>query len=297
MEKALPVMDYVAFDSSVEATGDISNMTAEQYLSWVRYQANELPDVFTAEVDSSLYTGRQTKYMPEIEEVLPCPEHLLPSVEWERDVISAFSELRALLARLSLTTASRERKLVVPQLKDEQAWLRFCLGSEYPTEEIQRFIEPPKLSSPRSSMDVIEPNVDFLQRKLELSRSLEKVLRTGGSMITSTTYGSYEPHDDQTESDEEGITYEVPSEPTPIEPVSNYVVWTGVEDSLPTTSLLLQFDQVMTQRLLSYQVSWLEDRYVEIFKRALYSVARIIATSFLMMSIVFKLFYQFLKLS
>lgn len=255
-------MDYVAFDSSVEATGDISNMTAEQYLSWVRYQANELPDVFTAEVDSSLYTGRQTKYMPEIEEVLSCPEHLLPSVEWERDVISAFSELRALLTRLSLSTASRERKLVVPQLKDEQAWLKFCLGSEYPTEEVQRFIEPPKLSSPRSprgAMDVIEPNVDFEQRKLELSRSLEKVLRTGGSMTTST-YGSYEPHGEQTESDEEDISYDIPCEPTPIEPVSNYVVWTGVEDSLPTTSLLLQFDQVMTQRLLSYQVSWLEDR-------------------------------------
>jgi Survival motor neuron (SMN) interacting protein 1 (SIP1) len=266
MEKALPVTDYVAFDSSVEATGDISNMTAEQYLSWVRYQANELPDVFTAEVDSSLYTGRQTKYMPEIEEVLSCHEHLLPSVEWERDVISAFSELRALLTRLSLSTASRERKLVVPQLKDEQAWLKFCLGSEYPTEEVQRFIDPPKLISPRSprgAMDVIEPNVDFEQRKLELSRSLEKALRTGGSMTTST-YGSYEPHGEQTESDEEDITYDIPSEPTPIEPVpvSNYVAWTGIEDSLPTTSLLLQFDQVMTQRLLSYQVSWLEDRLV-----------------------------------
>jgi hypothetical protein len=82
--------------------------------------------------------------------------------------------------------------------------------------------------------------------------------------MTTSTYGSYEPHGEQTESDEEDITYDIPSEPTPIEPVpvSNYVAWTGIEDSLPTTSLLLQFDQVMTQRLLSYQVSWLEDRLV-----------------------------------
>lgn len=262
MEKALPVTDYVAFDSSVEVTGDISNMTAEQYLSWVRYQADELPDVFTADVDSSLYTGLQTKYMPDIEEVHSCPEHLLPSVEWERDVISAFSELRALLSRLSLSTASRERKLVVPQLKDEQAWLKFCLGSEYPTEEVLRFNDPPKLANPRGGMDVIENNVDFEQRKLELSRSLQKVLRTGGSMTTST-YGSYEPHGEQTESDEDDNADDFPCVPSQSETVSNsYAVWTGIEDSLPTTSLLLQFDQVMTQRLLSYQVSWLADRYV-----------------------------------
>lgn len=36
MEQALP-LDDVLFDPSVEETGDISNMTAEEYLSWVRY--------------------------------------------------------------------------------------------------------------------------------------------------------------------------------------------------------------------------------------------------------------------
>jgi hypothetical protein len=42
MEPALP-LDYVEFDPHVEHTGDISDMSAEQYLSWVRSQASNLP--------------------------------------------------------------------------------------------------------------------------------------------------------------------------------------------------------------------------------------------------------------
>ena len=42
MEPALP-LDYVEFDPHVEHTGDISEMSAEQYLSWVRTQASSLP--------------------------------------------------------------------------------------------------------------------------------------------------------------------------------------------------------------------------------------------------------------
>jgi hypothetical protein len=35
MEPALPV-EFVPYDVNVESTGDISNMDAAQYLSWVR---------------------------------------------------------------------------------------------------------------------------------------------------------------------------------------------------------------------------------------------------------------------
>ena len=261
MERALPIDEYVAFDSSVEDTGDISNMTAEQYLSWVRYQANEMPDVFRAEVDSSLYAGKQTKYMPEIEKVDSCPEHLLPSTEWERDVIVAFSDLRALLARLSLSEASRERKLVVPQLKDEQAWHKFCLGSEYDTHGRPNIY---------NDMDVDEKkqlqssSYDIEQRKLELSRSIGITI-SGDDVddsvaITSDDY----PCNDSDNEDGTGTglaeNLSSSSNSNQRDIHDGYPTWSGVEDSLPTTSLLLQFDQVMTQRLLGYQVSWLQER-------------------------------------
>jgi hypothetical protein len=42
MEQALPIK-FVDYDLSVEETGDISQMSAEQYLSWVSQQANNLP--------------------------------------------------------------------------------------------------------------------------------------------------------------------------------------------------------------------------------------------------------------
>ena len=234
MERALPIDEYVAFDSSVEDTGDISNMTAEQYLSWVRYQADEMPDVFRAEIDSSLYTGKQTKYMPDIEKVDVCPEHLLPSTEWERDVIVAFSDLRALLARLSLSEASRERKLVVPQLKDEQAWHKFCLGSEYCTDSRsnmsgQMDIDGSKIPSSSS--------FDIEQRKLELSESLGITKSAGDIDDSAVVTTDASPEDDSDE--EEGVDSKA-QKSVP----DGYPTWSGVEDSLPTTSVLLQLNQI-----------------------------------------------------
>ena len=253
MERALPIDEYVPFDSSVENTGDISNMTAEQYLSWVRYQANELPDVFRADINSSLYAGKQTKYMPDIEQVVVCPEHLLPSTEWERDVIAAFSDLRELLARLSLCVASRERKLIVPQLKDEEAWHKFCLGSEY-SEQGQSC----------SNMDIdgstASNALDIEQRKLEVSRSLGITYINDDDYQTAAMSAAENNQDESyIDSDDEDDTGD-PGGSTQRDAGASYASWSGAEDSLPTTSLLLQFDQVMTQRILGYQVSWLEDR-------------------------------------
>lgn len=242
MERALPMDEYIPFDSSVEETGDISNMTAEQYLSWVRYQANELPDVFRANVDSSKYVGKQTKYMPDIEDIVVCHEDLLPSAEWERDVISAFSDLRSLLARLSLTEASRERKLLVPQLKDEDAWHKFCLGTEYNLEGINDSVE-------NTGMDI--DDMDIAQRKAELALSLGISDPMEDGSTASRHNQNFESNDsdgDEAHDGNTGVT------------AGAYPVWSGTEDALPTTSLLLQFDQVMTQRLLGYQVSWVEVR-------------------------------------
>ena len=251
MERALPIDEFVPFDSSVEDTGDISNMTAEQYLSWVRFQANEMPDVFRAAVNSSLYVGRQTKYMPDIEHVAVCPEHLLPSTEWERDVISAFSDLRELLARLCLSESSRERKLAVPQLKDEQAWHKFCLGSECSQDEEFKSV---------INMDVDEGaatnTLDIEQRKLELSRSLD--INDVTDDDHNSAAGEHYQTESHSDSDEEHTGH--PGGSTHKAVGGSYAVWSGAEDCLPTTTLLLQFDQVMTQRILGYQVSWLQDR-------------------------------------
>ena len=184
MEPALPLDDGVAFDPSVETTGDISNMTVEQYMAWVRYQANALPLVSRADIDSSSYAGKQTQYMPKVETVATCPEQYLPKPDWERDVIATFSELRSMMARLAEAESSKERSIPVPQLKDEKAWHKFCLGAESAMETTEGHAAASSTSSSSSSSSsarattassactiAISEDVFIEQRKLELSRS------------------------------------------------------------------------------------------------------------------------------
>lgn len=128
MEQVLP-LEYVDLDfKTIEVSGDISNLTAEEYLSFVRYQAQNLPLVTRAIVNLKDYEGKQTKYMPLIDDIPKCNEEFLPTLNWENTILSEFSELRSMLAILALDERTRERKLAVPLLKDINAWHRFCLG-------------------------------------------------------------------------------------------------------------------------------------------------------------------------
>ena len=290
-QPALPLPDDdVVFDPSVEETGDISNMSAEQYLAWVRHQANALPLVFRADVDSSLYAANQTEYMPKVDEVATCPEHYLPKPDWERDVISTFSDRRAMMNRLSLELSSRDRTVAVPQLKDERAWYKFCLGSESYNRVMTKSSERSSSSSSSSSSSTgttarasscsTTASEDFIieQRKLELSRSLGLDLdcgsgtmlgssenfetgslpmsmtgAPGGSRINNIPTTGVEEEEDEEEDEEEEDEGEDEADAN-----NGHVEWTGTESAIPTTSLLLQLDQVMTQRVLTYQVQWLE---------------------------------------
>ncbi len=92
-------------------SGDVSQMSAEEYLSWVRYyksfykittkyyfvcfrhQASQLPDVFRANITTKIPT-RQSKYMPTVEDIMQCPQEYLPNEDWEIDILHSFSQLR-----------------------------------------------------------------------------------------------------------------------------------------------------------------------------------------------------------
>jgi len=127
MEQALPTNDCY-FDPKLIEAGDITSLTAEQYLSWVRHEAERLPDVVRADVDDDRMRNRQTKYMPEIADIPLCPDELLPSVDWERETLAAFSELRVLLGCFG-ARGNQHRKQAVPPMKDSQGWHRFCFGT------------------------------------------------------------------------------------------------------------------------------------------------------------------------
>ena len=57
----------------------------------VRHQAEKLPNVKRVEMD---VLNRQSKYMPEVHDILSCPVDCLPSDEWQRELLYSFSDLR-----------------------------------------------------------------------------------------------------------------------------------------------------------------------------------------------------------
>mmetsp|Transcript_7823 Transcript_7823/g.11689 ORF Transcript_7823/g.11689 Transcript_7823/m.11689 type:complete len:397 (+) Transcript_7823:1-1191(+) len=223
MEAAIPV-EYVEYDPTVEETGDISLMSADQYLSWVRKQAENLPAVVRADIDCNQYLGRQTFYMPSIEEISPCPEEYLPDESWIRSTVHAFSELRLSLQGASTLESSKERKIAVPQLKDKVSWFKFCFGAD----KIQNGSEVEESSAEKRK---IEEHIEIQKR--ELAKQFEIPMNS-----------NYECEDDED-----------------IESIDNGEVavdqWTGDVKVSPSTSLMLQFDQVLTQRLLGYHIDWL----------------------------------------
>lgn len=90
MEAVLGVSD-LDFDPS--QVTDVSQLTAEEFLLYVRYEANHCPDVVRATVDSSQF-GCQTEYMPRVKDIPVCHDMFLPSVEWENEVVETFSRFR-----------------------------------------------------------------------------------------------------------------------------------------------------------------------------------------------------------
>lgn len=82
------------YDLAKAESGDFSEMTAEQYLSYVRDQAGKMPVVTRVDVDLTQFEGKQTKYMPDLSSIEKCAYSLLPSPDWEETVLEDFRGLR-----------------------------------------------------------------------------------------------------------------------------------------------------------------------------------------------------------
>ena len=150
---------------------------------------------------------------------------------------------------MSQTDASKERKEIVPQMKDRQGWYKFCLGEN---------------SSSSASSDTNEK--DSSEATLKRKRQLAELL--GIAMDKSTVEmedgeeleedGEGEDEDASSEADNEeypdlnrGLAHYLPGSALP--------EWTGSCGVTPSTSVLLQFDQVLTQKVFVYLVDWLEE--------------------------------------
>ncbi|KAL1535312.1 hypothetical protein AAHA92_28109 [Salvia divinorum] len=79
-----------------------------EYLKRVRWEAARMPKVKIAKDLKINKIKEQSVYMPQIPDVIKCPENLLPLKEWEDSFLSEFSQLREAFAGLDLQGLSAE---------------------------------------------------------------------------------------------------------------------------------------------------------------------------------------------
>ncbi|RDX73415.1 Gem-associated protein 2, partial [Mucuna pruriens] len=65
-----------------------------EYLRRVRWEADQIPKVKVAKLDSGKLNKEQSAYMPKIPDIAKCAEHLLPLKQWEDVFLAEFSALR-----------------------------------------------------------------------------------------------------------------------------------------------------------------------------------------------------------
>lgn len=254
MEQALPVNDCF-FDEDIIQSGDISSLTAEEYLSWVRYQAEQLPDVVRVELDNlDSLSKKQTKYMPEIEQIPVCPEILLPNTEWETEVLSSFSELRTLLGIYG-ARGTKSRHVPVPPMRNSAAWHLFCLGSE---------IRP-------TSGEILDEEDDSCE-VIEIFGEGESKGDVANVQVESLSVNIVETDSLHVRkkrlAEELGLEEIIPKDEVPDTVTTPEIVYD--RNVLPTPSLLMQFDQVLTQALLKHHITWLKESEVMSTNQALW---------------------------
>ncbi len=242
MEKALP-LDVVDYDPSVEESGDVSNMTAEQYLSWVRYQASCLPLVTRAVVDMKKYVGRQTAYMPPLEDIASCSDAFAPNEKWETDALKSFSDLRGVFS--SCSSQIFPRLISLPPLRNPAAWHLFCLGEVLPlSRNAQEHVLASKKLELMSLMEFGEVDEEGADCGVDVDIDDEDDSNIDGKVSGVGNNGGVRGR--------EGVN---------VNNVNKVNEWTGAVDVPPSMSLLLQMDQVLTQRLLSFHIHWLRQKY------------------------------------
>jgi len=205
------------------------------------------------------------------------------------------------LERLSLEEGSKDRKVAVPQMKDRDAWERFCFASEIDTLIVQSSVEDifmeeqTKTAGVEASSvamvegagaSVVSHTADDTAEDIPASSAADRAVskrkrdlayQLGITLVKKTDDSAFEvtqqthtsrPADDQAGSDDD--------EGEDLDDVENEEVnaaiegawaqatkamqWSGAVNVEPTTTVLLQFDQVLTQRLLTLHIDWMEDK-------------------------------------
>ncbi|CAN0114720.1 unnamed protein product [Ectocarpus sp. 12 AP-2014] len=233
--------------------------------------------------------------MPSTEPVPACPEYLLPSEEWEREVLSTFVDLRQYMRRWKATAAvSPAEREPVPALKDSTGWHIFCLGyadqEEEDDEEVvesgaaqQQPIPPPASVTTTTSAAAVSGGASRDPRRDDDAQSTYCTAPVESSAMFdmfSATLGKATAEEER-EQGRDGKPRSPSSSTTataaPTAPSASTTAsgdapigqaerrtgreWlrTHPHGTPPTMRLAMQFDQVLTQKVLAFHADWLRD--------------------------------------
>ncbi|CBJ25936.1 conserved unknown protein [Ectocarpus siliculosus] len=237
----------------------------------------ERPALFVGDAEEGEATLKEseTLYMPSTEPVPACPEYLLPSEEWELEVLSTFVDLRQYMRRWKATAAvSPAEREPVPALKDSTGWHIFCLGYADQEEEDDEEVVESAVSGgggsrdPRRDDDAqstyctapVESSAMFDMFSATLGKATAEEEREQGRdgkprSPSSATTATAVPTVASASTTASGDAQIGQTERR----TGREWLRTHPHGTPPTMRLAMQFDQVLTQKVLAFHADWLRD--------------------------------------
>jgi hypothetical protein len=150
---------------------------------------------------------------------------------------------------LSLDEKLKERKVVVPPMKDRKNWILFTLGEiDCATSSTEN---NPTFNNQRNDEEKL-----IKKRKLEIASNLGIELSNESTAVNKSE--NYEDGEEDDDDKDSVLNMELADEEDEGEQEQQQQ-WQGEINHSPTIPLLLQFDQVLAQRLLEHLIEWFSE--------------------------------------
>ncbi|XP_011684780.1 PREDICTED: gem-associated protein 2 [Wasmannia auropunctata] len=162
---------FVVGDIDEDINLSLPPSSGEEYIKRVVIEARQCADVVVADLNPSCVKKPTKAYVETLAGCVQAPANLRPTQEWQQYQVADFSKLRLYVSRLKDEILIGKRKwrppdIHLPDIDDQSAWIRFCLGGE---EKIEPTLNTLFSFSQASVEQVLEYLVQFVEteRKIE----------------------------------------------------------------------------------------------------------------------------------
>nr|ACO09035.1 Survival of motor neuron protein-interacting protein 1 [Osmerus mordax] len=130
VEELMPRLLPVETGESDDLNPNEPPRNPQEYLRQVQLEASLCPDVVVAQIDPKKLRKNKQTVNASVTGCHAAPEGLSPSLGWQRQQISNFSEIRQSINkhRRHWSSQSLDDNVIMPKLNDEEGWKKFCLG-------------------------------------------------------------------------------------------------------------------------------------------------------------------------